>query len=49
MTQAVLGGAIGKSTAFVGHIERGTRVPSLETFAAICRVLGVPMDSVLRE
>ena len=29
----------GISMSFLGHIERGTRIMSLETFASICTVL----------
>lgn len=35
------------STAFVGHIERGTRVMSLETFIKICDALTLSPDYVL--
>ena len=40
LTQAALAEKAEISTAFVGHIERGTRVMSLETFARLCQVLG---------
>lgn len=35
------------SPAFVGHIERGTRIMSLETFIKICRALDLSPDYVL--
>lgn len=44
ITQEQLADAAGLSTSFVGHIERGTRVPSLETMWRICRTLGISMD-----
>lgn len=47
MTQAVLAEKAGISTAFMGHIERGTRVPSVCTLYSICAVLGVKMDYVI--
>ena len=37
------------SPAFMGHIERGTRKMSLETFAKICSVLSLSTDYVLLE
>ena len=39
MTQAELAKKLKVSPAFVGHIERGTRATSLETFMALCEVL----------
>lgn len=35
------------SASFVGHIERGTRKMSLETFERICRVLQCSADDLL--
>lgn len=35
------------STAHIGHIERGTRVPSLETLFRIAKELDVSMDYLL--
>lgn len=35
------------SVAFAGHIERGTRSMSLETFVGVCEVLGVNADELL--
>lgn len=37
----------GISMSFLGHIERGTRIMSLETFTSICGVLGVGADELL--
>ena len=39
MTQERLAEAIDMSASFLGHIERGTRVSSLETLVKICNVL----------
>ena len=44
ITQAQLAELAGISTAFVGHIERGTRVLSVETLCRICKALGVSAD-----
>ena len=35
------------STAFLGHIERGTRAMSLETLVSICSVLNISIDYLL--
>lgn len=37
----------GISMSFLGHIERGTRVMSLETFASICGSLEAGADELL--
>lgn len=37
----------GISMSFLGHIERGTRIMSLETFAAVCEALGIGADELL--
>ena len=47
MTQEQLAELANISTSFVGHIERGTRVPSLETMWRICKVMGLPMDHIM--
>lgn len=47
MTQEQLGEACNLSTAHIGHIERGTRVPSLATLFKISTVLHVSVDSLL--
>lgn len=39
LTQEQLAEKIDMSTSFLGHIERGTRVASLETLVKICNVL----------
>lgn len=37
----------GISLNFMGHIERGTRKMSMDTFANLCRVLEVDADALL--
>ncbi len=47
LTQADLAEAVGISTSFMGHIERGTRVASLETLLNLSETLGVTMDALV--
>lgn len=47
ITQAQLAELAGISTAFVGHIERGTRVLSVETMQRICKALAVSADYLM--
>lgn len=35
------------SLSFVGHIERGTRIMSMETFVSLCNILEISADFVL--
>lgn len=44
LIQEKLGEICQISTAHVGHIERGTRIPSLETLYRISKELNVSMD-----
>lgn len=37
----------GISMSFLGHIERGTRIMSMETFVSICLALDVNADGLL--
>ena len=37
----------GNSMSFLGHIERGTRIMSLETFVSICSALGAGAEELL--
>lgn len=46
MTQEQLAEAADISPQFVGHIERGTKVPSVKTLYAICKVIEKTMDSM---
>lgn len=47
ITQEKLGELCGLSTAHIGHIERGTRIPSLQTAAHIVAALDSSMDYLL--
>ena len=42
-----LAGQCGISMSFLGHIERGTRIMSLETFVNICTALSADADELL--
>ncbi len=44
LSQEKLGEICSISTAHVGHIERGSRIPSLETLYKISKELNVSMD-----
>ncbi len=44
LSQEKLGEICLISTAHIGHIERGTRIPSLETLYKISKELNVSMD-----
>ena len=46
-SQGTLAAECGISMSFMGHIERGTRIMSLDTFACICHALGVKADELL--
>ncbi len=46
-SQDVLAKKCGISMSFLGHIERGTRIMSLETFGSICQVLEAGADELL--
>ena len=48
MTQECLAEKVGISASFLGHIERGSRVASLETLVALCNVLNVAPEYLLR-
>lgn len=41
MTQEELAEKVGISASFLGHIERGSRVASLETLVALCNTLNI--------
>ena len=47
LTQEKLAEQVGISASFLGHLERGTRVASLETLVALCNVLKVNPDYLL--
>ena len=46
-TQEMLATEIGMSLPFVGHIERGTRKPSLNTLVQIANAMSVSLDDLL--
>ncbi|HAM34608.1 MAG TPA: XRE family transcriptional regulator [Elusimicrobia bacterium] len=48
LTQEEMSARVGIHYTFLGHIERGNRLPSLETLARIAEVLKVPMHSLCR-
>lgn len=47
MTQDELADKIGVSGSFLGHIERGTRVASLDTLVDLCNVLEISPSLLL--
>lgn len=47
VTQERLGEICELSTANIGHIERGTRIPSLDTLFRIAQALDVSMDYLI--
>jgi len=47
LTQEQLAEACSLSDAHIGHIERGTRIPSLETLVRLSEVLCVSLDWLL--
>lgn len=47
MTQEQLGEMCSLSTAHIGHIERGTRTPSVDTLCSISSALNVSLDGLL--
>ena len=49
LTQEELAEQVGISASFMGHIERGSRVASLETVMQLCAVLGVTPNDLLEE
>ncbi len=46
-SQDVLAKKCGISMSFLGHIERGTRIMSLETLVSVCSALDVGADELL--
>ena len=47
ITQEELAQRVGISASFMGHVERGTRVLSVETLVKLCEVLGITPDALL--
>ena len=46
-SQGELAKQCGISMSFLGHIERGTRIMSLDTFVNLCVALGTDADELL--
>lgn len=49
MTQETLAERAGLSVNYIGSIERGEKLPSLETFITIVNQIGVSADCVLQD
>ena len=49
MTQETLAERAGLSVNYIGSIERGEKLPSLETFIVILNQLGVTGDCILQD
>ncbi|MBI3565812.1 MAG: helix-turn-helix transcriptional regulator [Elusimicrobia bacterium] len=49
MTQEELSDRAGIHYTFLGHIERGTRVPSLHTLLRIAQALSIPLSALLKD
>lgn len=49
MTQETLAERAGLSVNYIGSIERGEKLPSLETFIVILNQLGVTADCILHD
>ena len=47
LTQAQLAEKTGVSTSYIGHIERGSRVLSMETFVQLCIALNTDPNTLL--
>ena len=47
MTQEQLSESCPLSTGYIGHLERGTRSPSLETLVKISQILRVSLDDLV--
>ena len=47
LTQIELAELAGVSASFLGHIERGSRIASIETLCSLCRALNVSSDYLL--
>ena len=47
LTQEQLAEIVGISTSFIGHIERGSRIPSIQTLYSICLSLNCSLDFIV--
>lgn len=48
LTQENLAKRSGLSVSFLGHIERGSRIPSLETVLALALALDLSLDELIQ-
>ena len=46
-TQAKVAGQCGSSVSFLGHLERATRIPSLETITKIASLLDISLNQLI--
>lgn len=46
-TQAELAEQVGISTSFMGHIERGTRIASVDTLVRLSAIMKVSIDALI--
>ena len=49
LTQQQISAKLNLSTSFYGHIERGSRVPSVDTLVLIANELNTGVDALLRD
>ena len=49
LTQEELAEAAGLSASFMGHIERGTRIASLDTVVKLCAALDITPNDLLSD
>lgn len=49
LTQELLAEKVGLSASFLGHIERGTRVASLDTLVLLCNTLKISPEYLLQD
>ena len=49
LSQKDIADSLGLSLSFYGHIERGSRVPSVPTLVLIANRLGIGVDCLLRD
>jgi transcriptional regulator with XRE-family HTH domain len=47
LTQSYIANKVGITPSFYGHIERGSRKPSLETMVAITNALNISLNQLL--
>lgn len=47
LTQKQAAAQVNISASFIGHIERGSRIPSVETIVRLCKIYHVSADIIL--